>query len=454
MMKLSDIKKVYFIGVGGIGMSALVRFFHERGVSVCGYDKTPTALTRKLEEEGIRIHYTDDVSLIPKDVELVVYTPAIPADHKELNFYLENQYPVVKRSDVLQIVTQDTFNVCVAGTHGKTTISTMVAHLLRHSAYGCNAFLGGISVNYDSNYWSSEREVSVVEADEFDRSFLKLSPDIAIVSSMDPDHLDIYGNATAMEEAFIDFTRGIKKSGKLIYKHGLKRGGDLHAAEKYTYSLKDTQAHIFTTRLQVKDGGYDFDIQLPDRKIENLELKVGGLHNVENMLAAIAAVAMMGLSSEKIRSAVAAYRGVKRRFEYVLREANEGVIFIDDYAHHPAELDALISGARDLYPNRPLTIAFQPHLFSRTRDFADAFAASLDKADEVLLLPIYPAREQPIAGVSSDLILGKMKNAQKHLLSKDELVSWCKENKPSLFITAGAGDIDALRFDIQSNLTA
>ena len=453
MMKLSDIKKVYFIGVGGIGMSALVRFFHERGVSVCGYDKTPTALTRKLEEEGIRIHYTDDVSLIPKDVELVVYTPAIPADHKELNFYLENQYPVVKRSDVLQIVTQDTFNVCVAGTHGKTTISTMVAHLLRHSAYGCNAFLGGISVNYDSNYWSSEREVSVVEADEFDRSFLKLSPDIAIVSSMDPDHLDIYGNATAMEEAFIDFTHGIKKSGKLIYKHGLMRGGDLHAAEKYTYSLKDTQAHIFTTRLQVKNGGYDFDIQLPDRKIENLELKVGGLHNVENMLAAIAAVAMMGLSSEKIRSAVAAYRGVKRRFEYVLREAKEGVIFIDDYAHHPAELDALISGARDLYPNRPLTIAFQPHLFSRTRDFADAFAASLDKADEVLLLPIYPAREQPIAGVSSDLILGKMKNAKKHLLSKDELVSWCKENKPSLFITAGAGDIDALRFDIQSNLT-
>jgi len=228
----------------------------------------------------------------------------------------------------------------------------------------------------------------------------------------------------------------------------------LHADEKYTYSLKDTQAHIFTSRLRVKDGGYDFDVQLPDQKIENLELKVGGLHNVENMLAAIAAVSMMGLSSEKIRSAVAAYRGVKRRFEYVLREANEGVVFIDDYAHHPAELDALISGARDLYPQRPLTIAFQPHLFSRTRDFADAFAASLDKADEVLLLPIYPAREQPIAGVSSELILGKMKNAQKHLLSKDALVSWCKEKKPSLFITAGAGDIDALRSDIQSNLTA
>jgi len=454
MMKLGDIKKVYFIGVGGIGMSALVRFFHERGVSVYGYDKTPTALTRKLEEAGIRIHYTDDVSLAPKDVELVVYTPAIPADHKELNFYLDNQYPVVKRSDVLQIVTQDKFNVCVAGTHGKTTISTMVAHLLRHSSYGCNAFLGGISVNYDSNYWSSEREVSVVEADEFDRSFLKLSPDIAIVSSMDPDHLDIYGNAASMEEAFIDFTRGIKKDGKLIYKHGLNRGADLHADEKYTYSLKDTQAHIFTSRLRVKDGGYDFDVQLPDQKIENLELKVGGLHNVENMLAAIAAVSMMGLSSEKIRSAVAAYRGVKRRFEYVLREANEGVVFIDDYAHHPAELDALISGARDLYPQRPLTIAFQPHLFSRTRDFADAFAASLDKADEVLLLPIYPAREQPIAGVSSELILGKMKNAQKHLLSKDALVSWCKEKKPSLFITAGAGDIDALRSDIQSNLTA
>lgn len=452
MIKLNDIKKVYFIGIGGIGMSALVRFFHHKGISVCGYDKTETVLTRQLEQEGIRIHYTDDVSLIPKDVELVVYTPAIPADHQELNFYLNNNYTVVKRSDVLQIITQDTFNICVAGTHGKTTISTMIAHLLRDAGVGCNAFLGGISVNYGTNFWHSENAVSVVEADEYDRSFLKLSPDIAVVSSMDPDHLDIYGNNATMEDAFVSFTRGIKKGGKLIYHLGLKRGADLHADQKFTYGLKQSAADISATNLRISAGAYLFDVHLPNQQINDVCLHVGGQHNVENMLVAIAVATMMEVSAEKIKAAVASYSGVKRRFEFVLRDETSGSVFIDDYAHHPAELDALISGVRDLYPERQLTIAFQPHLFSRTRDFAEAFAASLDRADEVVLLPIYAARELPIEGVSSELIFKHIKRARKHLLSKEELVGWCKEHKPSLFITVGAGDIDALRNPIQSNL--
>lgn len=452
MIKLNDIKKVYFIGVGGIGMSALVRFFHHKGISVCGYDKTETALTRQLEQEGIRIHYTDDVSLIPKDVELVVYTPAIPADHQELNFYLSNNYTVVKRSDVLQIITQDTFNICVAGTHGKTTISTMIAHLLRDAGEGCNAFLGGISVNYGTNFWHSENPVSVVEADEYDRSFLKLSPDIAVVSSMDPDHLDIYGNKATMEDAFVSFTRGIKKGGKLICHLALERGDDLHADQKFTYSLKQNTADIHATNLRISAGAYLFDVHLPNQQINDVCLHVGGLHNVENMLVAIAVATMMEVSAEKIKAAVANYSGVKRRFEFVMRDEGSGSVFIDDYAHHPAELDALISGVRDLYPERQLTIAFQPHLFSRTRDFAAAFAESLDRADEVVLLPIYAARELPIEGVSNELIFKQIKRARKHLLSKEELVNWCKEHKPSLFVTAGAGDIDTLRNPIQSNL--
>jgi UDP-N-acetylmuramate--alanine ligase len=269
---------------------------------------------------------------------------------------------------------------------------------------------------------------------------------------MDPDHLDIYGNATVMEDAFVAFTSGIKKGGKLIYKQGLQRGDDLQGDQKFTYCLQQKSADIYATNLRVSEGSYIFDAHLPNLHIENIHLHIGGLHNIENMLAAIAVAAVMGVSTEKIKAAVANYSGVKRRFEFVIRDEVSGRVFIDDYAHHPAELDALISGVRDLYPERHLAIAFQPHLFTRTRDFAEDFAASLDRADEVVLLPIYAARELPIEGVSSELIFNHIKCARKHLLCKEELVNWCKEHKPSLFVTAGAGDIDALRNPIQSNL--
>ena len=278
---------IYFIGIGGIGMSALARYFHSKGVKVSGYDKTPSSLTKELEQEGMQIHYEENVELIPKDAELVVYTPAVPKEHKELVYYQQNGYKVVKRSDVLQIVTESSFNICIAGTHGKTTITTMVAHMLRHTGYGCNAFLGGISVNYGTNFWSSERNVSVVEADEYDRSFLKLSPDIAIITAMDPDHLDIYGTAEAMEKAFIDFSGKIKAGGLLISKFGLKRAKDLKGSRHLTYSVQNENADAHAENIRMKNGSYEFDVVIKEKRIEKVRLNIGGMHNVENAVAAI-----------------------------------------------------------------------------------------------------------------------------------------------------------------------
>lgn len=445
MIQLNDIKKVYFIGAGGIGMSAIVRFFNEKGVKVSGYDKTRTPLTQQLESEGVNIHYEDNVELIPKDVQLVVYTPAIPKDHTEYQYYLQHGYNVVKRSDVLQIITQSSFNVCVAGTHGKTTISTMTGHVLRHSGFGCNAFLGGISVNYNRNFWSSDNNVCVVEADEYDRSFHKLQPDIAVITAMDADHLDIYGTAEAVEEAFIEFTRKIKPGGWLISKFGLSRAKELVAAHHITYHLDHTAATVHTKNLLVKNGGYVFDVVLQDTVIEQVQINVGGLHNVENALVAIAVAHILKIEQEKIKAAVADYKGVKRRFEYVIAPGEGNIVFIDDYAHHPEELNALIKGARSLFGSKKLMVVFQPHLYTRTRDLADGFAASLDKADEVILLPIYPARELPIEGVSSDMILNRMKLEAKQVLTKEELIEKVKNiNEALVFVTAGAGDIDTL----------
>ena len=440
------LKALYFIGIGGIGMSALARYFHTQGWRVSGYDKTSTVLTRELEASGISIHYDDDVTVIPKDVEMVVYTPAIPKDHKELNFYQQNGYKVVKRSDVLQIITESSFNICIAGTHGKTTITTMTAHLLRDTGYGCNAFLGGISANYGTNFWPNERNVCVIEADEYDRSFLKLSPDIAIISSMDPDHLDIYGTAEAMEQAFIDFSGKIKPGGLLISKHGLKRGPELKGARHLTYSLKDATADVYATNIRIKNGSYEYDVIMNGKKLENVVLNMGGLHNIENSLAAIAVSSSLEIESEKIKTAVASFMGVKRRFQYIIK--NDSVIFIDDYAHHPEELRALITGAKGLFSDKKCTILFQPHLFSRTKDFADGFAEVLDMADEIILLLIYPARELPMEGVTSELITGKMKNENKKVLDKKRTLDWIKDEfikrKDCVLITAGAGDIDTL----------
>lgn len=450
--------EVYFIGIGGIGMSAIARFFNASGVKVSGYDKTPTVLTKELEASGIAVHYEENVELIPKKVDLVVYTPAIPAEHKELIYYSENGYIVVKRSDVLQIISESSFNICIAGTHGKTTITTMIAHLLRDSGFGCNAFLGGIAVNYGTNFWSSERNVCVIEADEYDRSFLKLSPDIAIITAMDADHLDIYGTAEAVEQAFIDFSKRVKPGGVVIGKFGLERTKELKSQGYVSYSLQNESADIYATNIRMMNGSYEFDVMMPDNMLENVKLNMGGMHNVENVVAAIAVASSLGIENEKIKAAVENFRGVKRRFEYIIK--NERVVFVDDYAHHPEELRALINGTKTLFKQKKCTVIFQPHLYSRTKDLADGFAEVLDLADEVILLPIYPARELPIEGVSSEMIVGKMKNEHKQVLKKDELLNWIKENYAKtlnkefgeVLITAGAGDIDTLVEPIKNEL--
>ena len=447
---IEKMNEVYFIGIGGIGMSAIARFFHAGGVKVSGYDKTPTVLTKELEASGITVHYEENVELVPKKVDLVVYTPAIPAEHKELVYYQTNGYKVVKRSDVLQIISESSFNICIAGTHGKTTITTMVAHLLRDSGFGCNAFLGGIAVNYGTNFWSSERNVCVIEADEYDRSFLKLSPDVAIITAMDADHLDIYGTEEAMEEAFIDFSKRVKPEGLLVRQFGLKRGKELKADRHLTYSLQNDSADMYASNIRMKNGGYEFDVMMIDNTLENVRLNMGGMHNVENAVAAITVASSLGIENDKIKAAIENFRGVKRRFEYVIR--NERLVFIDDYAHHPEELRALINGAKTLFKQKKCTVIFQPHLYSRTRDLAEGFAQVLDLADEVILLPVYPARELPIEGVSSDMVLDKMKNEHKRVLKKEELISWIQQdfartlNKEfgEVLITAGAGDIDML----------
>jgi UDP-N-acetylmuramate--alanine ligase len=468
MVDLKDIKKIYFIGVGGIGMSALARYFRFHGKNVSGYDKTPTSLTRQLEDEGIAVHYEEDLTLAPKDADLIVYTPAVPKEHKELLYYQQHGYTILKRSDVLGAITASSFNICVAGTHGKTTITTMIAHILRHSGYGCNAFLGGIAVNYNSNFWSDKRNVCVVEADEYDRSFLKLSPDIAVITAMDADHLDIYGTADAVQQAFIDFSGRLKPGGLLLTRRGLERESALKGDHHLTYGLFDagsagaaggdqasaqgTKAagvapDFFATAISIGQGNYNFRVQSTDWTIDDVVLNMGGRHNVENVTAAIAVAHRLGIPDDRIRAAVEAFRGVKRRFEYIIRRP--GRVFIDDYAHHPEELRALISGAKDLFPGMKCTVLFQPHLFTRTRDFVDGFAKSLDLADEVFLLPIYPAREQPIEGVTSSLIAGKMKKGKATITGKTEIVEIINEKLKNsapmeLVIAAGAGDIDTL----------
>lgn len=455
---IDKMNEVYFIGIGGIGMSAIARFFHAGGVKVSGYDKTPTVLTKELEASGIAVHYEENVELIPKKVDLVVYTPAIPEEQKEWVYYRENGYKVVKRSDVLQIISESSFNICIAGTHGKTTITTMVAHLLRDSGFGCNAFLGGIAVNYGTNFWSSEKNVCVIEADEYDRSFLKLSPDIAIITAMDADHLDIYGTAEAMEQAFIDFGKRVRPDGILIRQFGLKRGKELTADKHLKYSLQNESADVYAANIRMMNGSYEFDVMLKDNMLDNVKLNMGGMHNVENAVAAIAVASSLGIENEKIKAAVENFKGVKRRFEYIIK--NERIVFVDDYAHHPEELRALINGAKTLFKGKKCTVIFQPHLFSRTRDLADGFAEVLDLADEVILMPIYPARELPIAGVSSEMILLRMNNDDRSVMTKNALMDWIREEYvPTIdkefgevLITAGAGDIDMLIEEIRNEL--
>jgi UDP-N-acetylmuramate--alanine ligase len=441
---------IYFLGIGGIGMSALARYYNSMGVKVSGYDKTETVLTKQLQEEGIEIHFEDNIDLVPKEVDFVVYTPAIPTNHTEFNFYKDNNYSVLKRSDVLKLITEYSFNICVAGTHGKTTTSSMIGHLLRDTGFGCNAFLGGIAANYGTNFWSSKENNVVVEADEYDRSFLKLSPNIAIITAVDADHLDIYGTADEVENAFIQFSQKIKQGGCLILKHGLHIREKFTTKDTCTYSVSSVEADIHIKNLKVINGSYHFDVINQYWIIKDIVLNMGGLHNIENALAAIGVAKYLKIDDEKIKTSLANFKGVKRRFEYIIK--NENRILIDDYAHHPDELKALITGVRSIYPNEKLTLIFQPHLYSRTRDFADGFAASLDMADEVILIPIYPARELLIDGVNSEMILNKMKLENKKVMSKSELLVYIKQNQPKLLVMAGAGDIDVVVGEVKTLL--
>ena len=466
MKNYTTISRIYFIGIGGIGMSALAKYYLSKNASVSGYDKTVTPLTRQMESDGMNIHYEDNVDLLDKNVQLIVYTPAVPKDHKELNYYLHNNYEVIKRSTLLGEITKSSFNICIAGTHGKTTISTMIAYILRHSGFGCNAFLGGISVNYNTNFWSSDNNVSVVEADEYDRSFLKLSPDVALISAMDADHLDIYGTKENMENSFVEFSARLKPNGLLLTNYDLP-DKKFSAANHLRYSLQNNMADAFAVNITLRNGGYEFDVMTKSWMLDKVQLNMGGMHNVENAVAAIVIAHHLNIEPAKIKNAVNDFKGVKRRFEYIIapsefqqqeqnfinKSVTHDVIFIDDYAHHPQELNALISGAKSLFSNRKCTIIFQPHLFSRTKDFAKDFAESLDQADEILLLPVYPARELPIEGVSSNLILHLMENKNASVVTKEELMKYMQgkflkstENSTTgtLLITAGAGDIDQL----------
>lgn len=421
-------------------MSAIARYFHGRGVTVHGYDKTATTLTRKLEQEGMTIHYTEDVSAIPAGVDLVVYTPAVPAEHAELQYFRANGFPLKKRAEVLGIISRGMRTIAIAGTHGKTTTSTMVAHLLRSGGVDCTAFLGGIAGNFDSNYVLGQSEWVVVEADEYDRSFLHLSPDLAVITSMDPDHLDIYGDPERMlETGFLAFAKRLKSEGRLWTQYELEgHFTDFGAAT--TYGLNGGRYH--SDNLRVENGFFTFDYHSPEVSMKGLQLSLPGAHNVENATAAITIALELGVTEAVVRQALRDFKGVKRRFETIYRD--EQRVYIDDYAHHPSELRAAIGAARMLFPNRRITGVFQPHLYSRTQDFADGFAEALDQLDEVILLDIYPAREKPIPGVNSELLLGKMKNEQKQLTQKSALLEIIKEKEPEVLLTLGAGDIDTL----------
>ena len=437
---------LYFLGIGGIGMSALARFFNSLGVNVSGYDKTETTLTKELESEGIRIHYTDDISLFNENAELVIYTPAIPKNLGEWNTLVERGIPMFKRSEVLGAIINANNNICIAGTHGKTTTSTMTAHLLHETGFGCTAFLGGISVNQHANFWSSNSQWCVAEADEYDRSFLKLDPLIAVITAMDPDHLDIYGNEEEFSNAFVAFSKKRRSGGMLLVQHELVAKHSFPTDGLKTYSISNTQADSYVTRWHAVEGGYQFDAVINGKLIEGFELNMGGTHNVENALAALSVAFYLNIDETKIKKALAGFSGVKRRFEYIINRND--LVMIDDYAHHPQELNALIRGVREMHPSRKLTLVFQPHLFSRTQDFATEFAAALNNADEVILLPIYPARELPIEGVTSEMLANKMTAGKVICCAKNELEKYLSEKKQrnelELLVFSGAGDIDAL----------
>ncbi len=438
---MNSYKNIYFIGIGGIGMSAIARYYKFKGCNVSGYDKTPSELTGELIAEGIGVHYEDNTDFIPKDVEntLVVYTPAIPHDLKELLYVQEHGYTLLKRSKTLGEIAKGQRCLAVAGTHGKTTTSTLLAHIFTDSKVGCSAFLGGISKNYDTNLLVSHNPTIVAEADEFDRSFLQLFPEIAVITAMDADHLDIYGDLKHVHEAFQAFAGQV--SGTVITKLGLDITPNHTKARIMRYSYNDPRADFYADNLRKDECGYfTFNLKYPDGVIKDCRVGVPGWVNVENAVAAAAIALVYGIDPEAIRHALGTFLGVKRRFD--IHVNRPGCAYIDDYAHHPNEISTAISSMRDIFPGRRLTAIFQPHLYTRTRDFADEFAKALSAVDKLILLDIYPAREEPIPGVSSRLIFDKVTAPEKVLLKKEMLMKYLEDEKIDTLITFGAGNID------------
>ncbi len=458
MSELEKLKYVYFIGIGGIGMSALARYFNSRKVEVAGYDKTASVLTAQLITEGMDVHFEDDLSLVPQDLMecpreevLIVYTPAVPSEHTELKHFISSGYNVMKRSGVLGKITERFRTIAIAGTHGKTTTSTMVTHILRTCNIDCRAFLGGISLNFGSNVLLGNSDITVVEADEYDRSFLTLYPHVAVITSLDPDHLDIYGSAEGMLESYAQFARQVKPEGLLIIREGLKEmlGSFGNNVVEYSVSGKTTNR---ADKIRVENGRFVYDVIAGDHLIRDISLGVPGRHNVENSVAAVAAALYMGADEAGIRKAIATYKGVKRRFEYYIRR--DDLVLIDDYAHHPAELTATIRAVRELYPTRKVTGIFQPHLYTRTRDFADEFARSLELLDELVLMDIYPAREHPIPGITSAMLMQKVKLKNKVLASKKDLAEVIASGPREVVLMMGAGDIELFVEPVKNALEA
>jgi len=446
-MELENVKRVYFLGIGGIGMSALARYFIHKNLPVAGYDRVSTELTQKLEQEGATIHYSDDINSIPdlfkqKEGTLVVYTPAVPNNHGELMYFTQGGFEVKKRSEVLGIIGKSYKTLAVAGTHGKTTTSTMLAHIMAGYT-GCDAFLGGISRNFDNNLVLQDKgkKFLVVEADEYDRSFLTLNPYLAIITSVDADHLDIYGTYDAVKDAFAQFTSQIKEEGYLIIKNNINFNPKIQNVSVLTYGFEDT-SDFYPSDIEVENGLYHFTLNTPNGKVENLKLGTPGRYNLENAIAASAAAVTLGIDSHMLAEMLASFKGVQRRFD--VRYWGKKIIYMDDYAHHPREIEALIHSIRDVFPNRKITGIFQPHLYSRTRDFAPEFAASLDLLDFTVITDIYPARELPIPGVLPELISGFMKNHNRRVIEKRNILDWIKSAEIDILVTIGAGDIDRM----------
>ena len=460
-MKPGQYDNIYFIGIGGIGMSALARWFKDIGKNVSGYDRTATPLTSKLVSDGMAVHFNDSKDHIPRYIlrdrekTLVVFTPAIPSDHEEFNYLKENGFTIMKRSEVLSAIAREYKTVAVGGTHGKTTTTSMIAHILKVAGFNMTAFLGGVSVNYDSNLvveGSPDRKmIVVVEADEFDRSFLRLFPDIAVITSADPDHLDIYGDSETMVEAYRNFVRQIRPNGVLIVNDTIAHLFDDVASNVTVYRYGVNRGLFFASSITPTDRGFfEFDL-IGFGMVDRVKLGIPGFHNVENAVAASVAANCCGVSTATIKGALESFRGVKRRFEFIVKK--DQVVFIDDYAHHPAEIEAFLKSLRAMYPNRKLTVVFQPHLYSRTRDFASGFAESLSLADELLLMDIYPAREKPIPGVDSDLILSGVKGPVKIRCGKEDMLHKLERLDVEVLATVGAGDIDTFIEPIKEMLS-